>query len=272
MSAISFYTGRVSHQRLGAIRHGLNYNIAYVLADLDRMVAGNACSWLLGVGQRGLMSVRARDHGDGETNDLAEWVRNYLQMNNVQKPADRIDLLTLPRMFGYVFNPVSVYFISEENTGLHHVLYEVNNTFGERHFYLCATENSAGRDRHSCDKEFYVSPFLDVKGHYKFTLQPPNKSLALTIEYFDDSNRPAMTAHLIATKKRVTNWSAVSILAQFPLMTFGVFAAIQWEALKLLIKGARVRPHVRRNENLGDNVSADCDAQLNSINNQKDAA
>lgn len=272
MNSISFYTGQVSHQRFQSVRHRLNYKIAYVLVDLDRMSSANESSWVLGVGKGGLMSVRAHDHGDGKASDLAVWVRDYLHKNGVDKPAAGIQLLTLPRMFGYVFNPISVYFVTDEKCRLHHILYEVNNTFGERHFYLCATQESGGLRRHSCDKEFYVSPFFDVKGHYQFSVRPPNDTLALRIEYFDDSKRRSMTANLSARKKPVTNWNAVSILAQFPLMTLGVLAAIQWEALKLMIKGARFRPHIQHSESSGHNVNAVRETKITLTDTKEEVA
>ena len=142
MSAISFYNGAVVHRRYGAAAHKLRYLIAYVLLDLDRLHEANSASSLFSIERAGLLSFRAKDHGDGTSPDLASWVRDYLIAEGVTHEASRIELLTLPRMFGYVFNPISVYFIYDRSGDLHHILYQVTNTFSERHFYLCRADQA----------------------------------------------------------------------------------------------------------------------------------
>ena len=167
-------------------------------------------------------------------------MRDYLRAHNVSEAAARIELLTLPRMFGYVFNPVSVYFIYNAAGALHHLLYEVNNTFGERHFYLCPSDTDGERHQQSCAKEFYVSPFFEVDGRYQFSVRPPGEEIELTIRYDCADRRPAMNARLHGVRRPVTNRNCLKILAGFPLMTLGVIAAIQWEAVKLMIQGRAV--------------------------------
>ncbi|MEZ5893415.1 MAG: DUF1365 domain-containing protein [Parvularculaceae bacterium] len=243
MTAVSFYTGHVTHRRFADVNHRLRYRIAYVLVDLDRLPEANEASFLLGAGRGGIMSVKAKDHGDGKTGDLAAWARTLLHESGVEQKAARIELLTLPRMYGFVFNPISVYFIYDNEGALHHVLYEVNNTFGERRFYLCPAEDGAQIVRHDCAKTLYVSPFLDVNGRYRFSLRPPGDTLALRIHYDAADHPKALTAMLAVERKPVTNWTAMKIILGFPLMTLGVVAAIHWEALKLLVKGVRYRPH-----------------------------
>ena len=247
MSAVSFYKGCITHQRLDGLRHRFAYKLAYVLVDLDAIDEAHAQSSILSIGRGGVMSVLARDHGDRTSPDLAQWVRRFLTQQGVDQQASTIKLLTMPRMFGYVFNPISVYFIFDADQNLHHVLYEVNNTFGDRHFYLCATDGGDRRHHHSCDKEFYVSPFFDVEGAYQFCVHAPEEKVALTIDYQKREDQPAMTAHLTAERVAVTNMSAALILAQFPFMTLGVMAAIHWQALKLMIKGARFRQYEETN-------------------------
>ncbi|MEM9014342.1 MAG: DUF1365 domain-containing protein [Pseudomonadota bacterium] len=244
MSAPQFYRGVVGHQRFGdKLRHKLRYKIAYVLVDLDDLNTGTSPSRWLSYNDRGLMSVNAKDHGDGESSDLAEWVRRQLKRCGVHEPASKIELLTLPRMFGFVFNPISVYFIYGDDAAAHHVLYEVNNTFGGRQFYLCPASLEAGRFRHNTDKTFYVSPFMDVVGRYEFTVLPPAEKVALNIRYFDKEDDLALVAHLSGAAEPVNNKSALSVLAAYPLMTIGVVAGIHWEAIKLFIKGARYHPY-----------------------------
>ncbi len=247
MSAAAFFTGHIAHRRFSSPGHHLRYKLAYVLVDLDRTDEANQLSRHLGFNRSGLMSVAAKDHGDGRT-DLAGFIRDLLHKYDISEEATRIALLTLPRMFGYVFNPISVYFLYDAHNALHHVVYEVNNTFGERQFYVCPTLDDAGIHRHSSDKAMYVSPFMDETGGYDFTLRPPGEQIKLGIYYKDKDGKELLRADLALSHVPVTNASALGILARFPLMTLGVVVGIHWNALKLLVKGARYRVHTPRPE------------------------
>ena len=237
-----YYIGQVSHRRFGKVSHALRYRIAYLLLDLDRLDEAGRLTRFLKIGKRGLISFNPRDHGEGQALNLAAWVREFAARQGVHEAIASVELLTLPRMFGYVFNPVSVYFLRNETGDLHHVLYEVGNTFGERHFYLCAADEQAGLCRHRCDKAFYVSPFFDRQGHYKFTLQPPADSVSLAISYRDGAEE-RMTACLTGKARQVTTRTTLGLLVRFPFMTLGVIVGIHWEALKLVVKGARYHSH-----------------------------
>lgn len=237
-----YYVGKVSHRRFGDVSHFLRYRIAYLLLDLDRLDEARGLTRFLAIAKGGLMSFNPLDHGDGQSRDLAKWVREFVAGQGVRESADRVELLTLPRMFGYVFNPISIYFIRNDADELHHVLYEVGNTFGERHFYLCAADEDEGVCRHDCDKAFYVSPFFDKRGHYKFILQPPAETMKLAISYRADGAE-RMRASLVGAARPITAGSTLGLLVRFPLMTIGVIAGIHWEALKLFIKGARYHSH-----------------------------
>ena len=245
MSAAAFYTGHVSHRRISSPGHRLRYKLAYVLLDLDQLGQADSLSRYLGVERPGLMSVQSKDHGDGCV-DLAGFVRSLLKQYKIRHEAFRIELLTLPRMFGFVFNPISVYFIYDALGELHHVIYEVNNTFGERQFYVCPTAADKNGYRHSSEKTMYVSPFMDETGSYDFYLHPPGDKTALTIHYKDIDGAEALRAHLALKRLPISNRSAFNILVNFPLMTLGVVAGIHWHAIKLLVKGARYRFHKKR--------------------------
>ncbi|MEM9495208.1 MAG: DUF1365 domain-containing protein [Pseudomonadota bacterium] len=245
MTPTAFYIGHVTHKRFGPTPHFLRYKIAYVLADLDRTERPGAR--LMSVDRPGVLSLRSKDHGDGDSDNLAGWVRAFLQERGVASPAARIELLTLPRMLGFVFNPLSVYFIYDDANALHHILYEVNNTLGERHHYLCPAQTDEN-DLHapvdqSCPKEFYVSPFFDIEGRYRFRVRPPGETLALNIHYENAAGDKAMNATLNGARAPVSDKTCLAILFGLPLMTIGVAAAIGWEALKLKLKGALFRPH-----------------------------
>ena len=246
MSAIDFYYCEVSHRRFGAAAHRLRYRLAYALVDLDLREEANARTRLFGFDDSRMLSVRTSDHGDGRADGLADWVREHLAANGVCDPCTRILLFTLPRMFGYVFNPISVYFIYGEGENPHHILYEVDNTFGDRHFYLAKVDENAPAAPHRLRKAFYVSPFFDVDGIYRFVVKPPDETLSLNIHYRDGAGEKALTAALRGRRHAATDWRCLKIMSMFPLMTFGVIAAIHWEAFLLFLKGARYRAPSKR--------------------------
>lgn len=237
-----YYVGEVRHRRYGHAAHFLRYRIAYLLLDLDRTAEAGTLTRLLKVGRGFLLAFDPRDHGDGRSSDLAAWVRGFLRHQGVNEDAARIELLTLPRMFGYVFNPVSVYFIRDRQDHLHHILYEVGNTFGERHFYLCAVQSDTSSFDHVCDKEFYVSPFFGINGQYEFRVHPPDEKVALSISYRTGDEKQ-LGAWFDAKARPVTSRTSIGLLLRFPFMTVGVIAGIHWEALKLWLKGARYHRH-----------------------------
>ncbi len=242
MSAVSFYSGAVSHTRFEKPFHRFRYRIAYLLIDLDKLEEAANAATLLSIGRRGMLSFRAEDHGDGSGRDLAQWVRSEVSKQAPLIQCSKIKLLTLPRMFGYVFNPISAYYIYDHNGRLHHVLYEVNNTFGGRQVYLCGVNTESEQHHHFHRKEMYVSPFIKVEGGYAFSLLPPEETLGLTINYLDPDGKRILHAHFQGKRKRVTNWQCLKILGGFPLMTVGVIFAIHWQALRLFVKGARYAP------------------------------
>ena len=248
MSPAHFYIGKVGHQRFGETRHSLNYRIAYLLLDLDRLDEANKISRWLGIDSGGLLSFQTRDHGDGAATDLAAWVRAHLAEQGSTLEATRIELLTLPRMFGHVFNPISVYFIYGPDEQLHHVMYEVANTHHERHFYLCRAGDTGGPISHVCDKAFYVSPFFDISGTYAFKVIPPKESMSVHIRYDNDDGEKVLTATLSGKQRAVTSAACLKLIAGFPFMTLGVVAGIHWEAVKLWVKGVKFRRHTDKSK------------------------
>ncbi|MGH1422949.1 MAG: DUF1365 domain-containing protein [Hyphomonas sp.] len=256
MTSARFYSGEVSHQRFGSIVHKLRYRITYLLLDLDQLQEASSRSRFLNIGKRGLLLFNPLDHADGKSHDLAGWVRSKLKEEGGGEDAATIKLLTLPRVFGFVFNPLSVYFVYDATGRLCNILYEVGNTFSERHYYLFSTKLTSVVQKHSCDKSFYVSPFFDVSGAYHFKTLPPGETMSVHIRYDDDKGNKAMTATLTGTASDVTNWSCIKLLARFPLMTVGVVVGIHWHALKLWLKGARYRNHGPKSEEIRTTYSS----------------
>ena len=154
-----------------------------------------------------------------------------------------IRLLCYPRVFGYVFNPISVYFCYNQDRQLTALLYEVCNTFKERHTYAIAVNgNSGGVIRQEIAKSMYVSPFMNMDATYHFRISPPAARTNIVIRQ-EDAEGLLLTASFAGARQEMTGWSLTNILCRFPLLTFKVMSAIHWEALQLWLKGLKVFAH-----------------------------
>lgn len=236
----SLYVGRVAHDRLRPCRHRLSYDVFYLLLDLDEIETLAGASRLFRSGRFGLVSFDSRDHGDGSDVPLLVQVERHLRAAGLMPDGGRTTLLTLPRILGYVFNPISIYFCHRRTGELAAVLYEVTNTFGDRHIYLVAVDSPDRPLRQQSDKALHVSPFLDMDMRYTFRLTPPAERFALAVTTHDHQG-PMLVATFEATRRELTDRMLVRALAGYPLMTLKVIAAIHWQALLLWLKGLAVR-------------------------------
>ncbi len=236
----ALYVGTVAHDRLRPCRHRLSYDVFYLLLDLDEIETLAATSRLFKRGRFGLVSFDARDHGDGSDTPLRGQVERHLQMAGLVPDGGPIRLLTLPRILGYVFNPISAYFCHRRTGELTAVLYEVTNTFGDRHTYLVAVDSPDRPIRQHSDKALHVSPFLDRDMRYTFRLMPPATQFALAVTAHDHQG-PMLVATFEAMRRGLTDKALVRVLVGYPLMTLKVIAAIHWQALLLWRKGLAVR-------------------------------
>lgn len=247
----SLYVGRVRHGRTGAVRHSFTYRIAALWLDLDRLGADLGGLRLLGYNRRGLMSFHDSDHGDGEPHALRRFADAALSAAGITlDPAGtgargRVFLLTMPRLWGYVFNPLSTYYAYDSHGALAGLIYEVGNTFGERHWYVLGPQrrrNDGGLDQGAA-KRFFVSPFLDMAARYRFQAAPPGERLGLTITHDGVDGRHRLHAAMTARRRPLTDSQLLRTVARMPVMTHKVIAAIHWEALKLWRKGAPYHAH-----------------------------
>ena len=155
-----------------------------------------------------------------------------------------IRLLTMPRILGFAFNPISLYFCHGRDGALRAILYEVDNTFGQRHGYFIPVEaDDAGPVRQSCAKQFYVSPFMAMDMVYDFTVHPPGERLSIAIVE-RDRDGVVLTATQNQARIALTDAALARVFFTHPLLTLKVVAGIHFEALALWIKGMRlqVRP------------------------------
>ena len=234
------YVGQVTHRRVRVREHTLAYRAFYLLLDLSELPRVRQWPWF-SVNRRGLMAWHDRDHGDGTGEPFQDWLVRLLESRGFLHPDWRFEVLCLPRVFGYVFNPITVVYCYSA-AGLQALVYEVNNTFGQRiHYVLPARAEGRRIARQRVDKALYVSPFFDVAGNYVFDLTMPADSLALSIRHEDAAG---LRLHAAFTGRRIA-WSGQAlrrVLLSFPLMTFKVFAGIHREAFRLWRKGLPIHP------------------------------
>ncbi len=182
MEASALYLGAVTHQRFAPRRHRLSYRLFQMLLDLDEAPALAARLRWFSFNRPNLVSFHERDHGDGRESGLRGWIEETLAAAGLPWKGGTVRLLCMPRILGHVFNPISLYYCHGPGGELTAMLYEVNNTFGERHSYLIAAAPDSGSlIRQSCPKAFYVSPFMDMDMRYDFRLSLPGASVTTAV-------------------------------------------------------------------------------------------
>ena len=230
------------HMRLTPFSHQFRYRVFSLLLDVDRIEERLSKLRLINLDRFGLMSFYRRDHGQRDGSDLRAWVEDQLRTKDVPRP-HRIWLLSFPRILGYAFNPLSVYYCEDAEGAMTGIVYQVKNTFGDQHAYVIACEPEPdGTFRHRHQKGFFVSPFIEMDQTYQFTLRRPDERLAVRIRQHD-ANGPYLIATQNGVRRPLTDASLLRLWALHPLMTIKVIVSIHWQALKLWTKGARFIPY-----------------------------
>ncbi len=243
-AAATLYVGPVMHARLKPKPHRFTYDVFSLLLDLDQLEEANRMSRLFSIGRFNLVSFRESDHGVG-SGPLSAQIRKTLQKAGVDLPGGRVLLLCYPRILGYVFNPLATYWCYGADGALEAVIYEVTNTFHERHAYVAPVrpgELTPAGLRQDRDKLMYVSPFLDMGMAYAFRLRPPGETVRLRI-LESDAEGAILSATFAGERRDLTSRAVAGLLARLPLMTLKVTAAIHYEALRLWLKGVRLADH-----------------------------
>ena len=235
-AAAELYVGKTTHARFKPQPHKFRYGVFQLLVDIDRLDEAFAGLRTLDVGRFGLFGFETRDHGYRDNRSLRSWVETQLATAGAPASAARIRLLCFPRILGFVFNPLSIFFVYDAQDRLEAVIYEVNNTFGQTHAYVTPAVGE-GDQRQEADKVFYVSPFYGVEGGYRFRLSPPSRSFDLVI-CKHSGGETDFVATLSAERRPLTDGALMRLFFGMPFMTLGVVAAIHWEALRLWLKGA----------------------------------
>jgi uncharacterized protein len=243
----SLYFGDVMHARLKPIGHRFSYRVMSLLIDLGRLEEAGQQSPLFGVNRAALYSFHEADHGERDGSSLRAYAQRRASEHGINLTGGRVLLLCYPRLLGYAFNPLSVYFCHSADGALALLIYEVRNTFGEIHSYVLPVgpgEISAAGVRQEQDKLFYVSPFVAMAMRYHFRISPPGNEVKLRILETDNEG-PLLAATFCGRRRALTTPALLRAFAALPLVTLKIIGAIHWEALRLWLKGAKLvpRPH-----------------------------
>ena len=237
--ASALYVGRVTHTRHAPRRHRLSYGVWYLLADLDELADLDRTVPGFAYDRAGLVSFHTRDHGPRDGSPLRPWIEAHLTAAGIDIEGGPIRILSFPRVLGYTFNPLSVWYCHHRDGALRAILYEVSNTFGQGHSYLIPVDQPAiegDRVRRAFDKELYVSPFIPMDARYDFTTRVPDGRLSVAVTE-SVANERVLTATLTATRAPFTGRRLAAVFLRFPLVTLKVIGGIHWEALKLALRG-----------------------------------
>lgn len=237
--ASGLYLGAVTHVRLKPRRHLMRHRVFMLLLDLDELGRLDGALRLFAHRRFALASFHEADHLDGSRRCLKAQVEAHLAGAAIAHGGP-IKMLCMPRILGTAFNPLTVYFCHRLDGALSAILYEVSNTFGERHIYLIPVEGR-GPIAQTCDKIFYASPFMEMDLAYAFRIRPPGDLVSIIVDVHDAQGQVMGTA-FSGRRRELTDASLFRAWLTHPLMTLGVVAAIHWEALKIWRSGGRLRP------------------------------
>lgn len=239
----SLYRGVVMHRRVRPRLHGFRYRLFWMLLDIDRLDEAAAGARLFSIGRFNLLSFQPRDHGDQSGAPLRVQVQTMLAEAGIESVDGPVRLLTMPRLLGFVFNPISVYYCHRADGGLAAVIYEVSSTFGERRSYVLPTQGERFDQR--CDKTLHVSPFMRMDMTYAFRGRDPGQQLTLAIDGHDPDGLMIATA-MSGERRALTDREVLKAVLALPFETLKVVAAIHWEALRLFLKGVPLAPDPKR--------------------------
>ena len=234
----AIYNGHVVHKRFKPKVHYFKYEVFSLLIDLSELETLDKQVNFFSYNKFNWISFYDKDHGDRDGSSLINWVQKNLRKNNISTENIKIKILCYPRIFGFVFNPLSVFYVYNSIENLISILYEVKNTFGEQHTYIFRIVKDANLIQNNCSKKFHVSPFIQMNCNYFFRLLKPGNKISVIIDQYENEDKI-----LYASQDGIrTDFNTKYLVKSFlnhPLMTFKIIIAIHYEAFKLWSKGIK---------------------------------
>ena len=233
----AIYNGTVIHKRFKPRFHFFKYKVFSLLIDLSELNILDKNISFFSYNRFNLISFYDKDHGERDGKSLVEWVKKNLNENKIDHENVKIKLLCYPRILGYVFNPLSVFYVYNKKEELISILYEVKNTFGEQHTYFFKVAND-NLLQHNCEKKFHVSPFIEMNCNYFFRILKPSQKISVIIDQYQ-LNEKILYASQDGIRVDLTSSELIKSYLKHPFMTFKIISAIHYEAFKLWTKGIK---------------------------------
>ncbi|NJP99726.1 DUF1365 domain-containing protein [Streptomyces zingiberis] len=234
-TAPALYPCTIGHVRTTPFRYALRHRTHLWLIDPDH--PPRLPFWL-----RPLARFDARDHFGGEGPSLRAGLDAFLAAHGVELDGGSVLMLTHARVFGHVFNPLTLYWCHGPGGEPRCVVAEVHNTYGGRHSYLLRPDATG---RAEAGKELYVSPFFPVDGRYRMRVPVPGDRLDLTVQLERDGGRP-LTATVRGTRRPARAGTLLRLALRRPWSTLAVSAAIRMHGIRLYLRGLPVQPRPAR--------------------------
>ena len=244
------YNGTFIHKRFKPKIHLFKYRVFSLLIDLSELKNLDRKIKFFSLNRFNLISFFEKDHGDRDGSSLIDWVKKNLRDNKIDSTNIKVKLFCYPRIFGYVFNPLSVFYVYDLNDKLSAILYEVKNTFNEQHTYIFNVKNNQNLIQHNCRKKFHVSPFIEMNCNYFFRLLRPGEKISVVIDQYQE-NEKILFASQDGKRANFTSSELIKSYLKHPLMTFKIIVAIHFEAFKLWIKGIKfIKKKIKTKNNI----------------------
>ncbi len=234
--------GKVRHRRARPFVYALEHDVFYVALDLDELDLVGRKVRLVSRNRPNVLSFRDEDHLEPPAHDLRAAVRAHLRSEGLDPAGWRLTLITNLRVFGYVFNPASFYLCRDPSGSLEVVIVEVHNTHLERHLYTLRQPGQGSDFVASMDKDFYVSPFIDMVGQYTVRVRDEPGRLRISINE-DQAGELLIHTSLDLQRRPLSDRTVARMLVRHPFSTQRTIALIHWHALRLWRRGAQFHRH-----------------------------
>jgi DUF1365 family protein len=237
----AIYRGTVHHARVHPVKHGFTYRVFYLFADIDELEHLDTSLRWFSHNRFNMFSLHDSDHGSDDGSSLRAWIHGILDDADVETDCGKVMLLAYPRVLGYVFNPLSVWYCFGPDEELRAVVYEVRNTFGDKHSYVVPLDGDPAR--HAVVKRMHVSPFMDMDQTYRFAMTSPEEQFSLGIAV-EQRGQVLFRASMRGERIDLSDRNLLRLFVTHPLVTLKSIAAIHWQALFIWAKrvGFRSRP------------------------------
>ena len=245
------YNGHVVHKRFKPKKHFFKYKVFSLLIDLSEIQQLEKELTLFSYNKFNILSFYDVDHGPRDGSSLINWVKENMIKNHISIEGISIKILCYPRIWGYVFNPLSVFFIYDKNSNLISILYEVKNTFDEQHTYIFKLQKTDKLIQHKCKKKFHVSPFIEMDCTYFFKITEPGEKISVYIDQCDNEDK-LLVALQEGVKLNLNNKNLLKSYFFHPLMSFKIIFAIHFEAFRLWTKGIKF---IKKKFKIRNNIS-----------------